>query len=101
MSSPQSLKSIARNLSANANLLAELLEEKGLPQPSFSVRDGQQTVPDSIEFEQLHAARTAIQEQAQLLLDLVTGPVEMATTWPICVWTCISLIYIETCTVQD
>ncbi|KAJ9399551.1 hypothetical protein DTO282F9_3425 [Paecilomyces variotii] len=84
MSSPPSLKSIASSLSANTNLLTQLLEEKGLPQPSLSVHDGQQTVPDSIEFEQLHAARTAIQEQAQLLLDLVTGPVEMATTWPIC-----------------
>lgn len=84
MSSSPSLKDIAANISANASLLSELLEAKGLPQPSFSVRDGQ-TIPDSKEFENLQIARVALQEQAQLLLDLVTGPVELATAWPICV----------------
>ncbi|KAL1863348.1 hypothetical protein Plec18170_000182 [Paecilomyces lecythidis] len=77
------MKEIAASISANASSLSELIEAKGLPQPSFSVSDGQQTIPDGKEFEHLHAARTAIREQAQILLDLVTGPVEHATTWSI------------------
>ncbi|KAK6541923.1 hypothetical protein TWF694_007698 [Orbilia ellipsospora] len=71
------LSELAATISANAKIVEDYLESKGLPYPSFAA-DGPSNfpIPQTPETEEIHDARQALLTASKHIYDLATGPNE-------------------------